>query len=94
MPDLENLLCILQLSRLEITECALCFRPKRNKDDPIDQLKHFFWRGGRKAFLKNNIIIMFSFSLVLEIILELDISGGYSPIKVTGALVGKFREHA
>ena len=77
--------------------CIMYFRPKRNKDDPIDQLKQFFWRGGgggRKAFLKNNIIIMFSFSLVLEIILELDISGGYSPIKVTGAMVGKFREHA
>lgn len=73
--------------------CIMYFRPKRNKDDPIDQLKHFFWSGG-KAFLKNNIIIMFIFSLILEIILELDISGGYSPIKVTGALVGKFREHA
>ena len=28
--------------------CVMYFRPKRNKDDPIDQLKHFF--GGEKGF--------------------------------------------
>ena len=63
---------------------------KRNKDNPIEQLKHFL---GKKGFSENQHSNHVQFKPRIGDNLVAQSRGEYSPLKVMGVLVGKVREH-